>query len=158
MPELNPFESKRQKAILRTKRRKAVAQASDGMVPLENGSTKLTPKILAQRMVKADKLDKTQVRNLETLTFTTNKISDITDWLKRQVGRDDKNKGWGHERIGSDLMAALALLRNDAERIVSQLEPMDNDNDLPRQIHLDLCREYVKHLVAEFLYQKRPKE
>jgi hypothetical protein len=34
------------------------------------------------------KLDKTQVRGLETLASTTDKVSDITDWLKLRVGRD----------------------------------------------------------------------
>jgi hypothetical protein len=46
----------------------------------------------AARLI-ATRVDKTQVRGLETLARTTDRVSDITDWLKLRVGRDSRRKG-----------------------------------------------------------------
>ena len=147
------------------------------------------------------KLDKTQVRGLETLASTTDKVSDITDWLKLRVGRDSGRERWAKEGIGRDLVSKLEGLRRDAKEIVDKLRvgegrvgegrvgegrvgegrvgegrvgegrvgegrvgegrvgegtafayPMDPD--LERQVHLRLCREFLKHLAAHFEYLK----
>jgi hypothetical protein len=111
------------------------------------------------------KLDKTQIRGLETLASTTNKVSDITDWLKLRVGRDSKREGWAKEGIGRDLVNELEGLRNDARRIVDELRAGEGtafaypvDPDLERQVHLRLCREFLKHLAAHFEYLKAEQE
>ncbi len=98
------------------------------------------------------KLDKTQVRGLETLASTTDKVSDITDWLKLRVGRDSGRERWAKEGIGRDLVNELEGLRNDAKKIVQGLSQVDHD--LERQVHLRLCREFLKHLAAHFEYLK----
>jgi len=98
------------------------------------------------------KLDKTQVRGLETLASTTDKVSDITDWLKLRVGRDSGRERWAKEGIGRDLVNELEGLRNDAKKIVQGLSQVDPD--LERQVHLRLCREFLKHLAAHFEYLK----
>ncbi|MCR4407437.1 MAG: hypothetical protein NUW24_11035 [Anaerolineae bacterium] len=109
--------------------------------------------------LKGTKLDKTQVRGLETLASTTDKVSDITDWLKLRVGRDSERKGWAKEGIGRDLLTTLEGLRGDAGKIVAEL-PRDHatDPDLERQVHLRLCREFLKHLAAHFEYLKAERE
>jgi len=111
------------------------------------------------------KLDKTQIRGLETLASTTDKVSDITDWLKLRVGRDSKREGWAKEGIGRDLVNELEGLRNDAKRIVDELRAGEGtafaypvDPDLERQVHLRLCREFLKHLAAHFEYLKAEQE
>jgi len=111
------------------------------------------------------KLDKTQIRGLETLASTTDKVSDITDWLKLRVGRDSKREGWAKEGIGRDLVNELEGLRNDAKRIVDELRAGEGtafaypvDPDLERQVHLRLCREFLKHLAAHFEYLKAERE
>jgi hypothetical protein len=111
------------------------------------------------------KLDKTQIRGLETLASTTDKVSDITDWLKLRVGRDSKREGWAKEGIGRDLVNELEGLRNDARRIVDELRAGEGtafaypvDPDLERQVHLRLCREFLKHLAAHFEYLKAEQE
>jgi hypothetical protein len=107
------------------------------------------------------KLDKTQVHGLETLASTTDKVSDITDWLKLRVGRDSKREGWAKEGIGRDLVSKLEGLRRDAKEIVDKLRVGEGtafayqvDPDLERQVHLRLCREFLKHLAAHFEYLK----
>lgn len=101
-------------------------------------------------------LDKTQVHGLETLAFTTNKVSDVTDWLKLRVGRDEKRNRWAKDGIGRDLLTALEGLREDAHHIVTKIikdyPSTVEDPDLERQVHLRLIREYLKHLRAHFEY------
>jgi hypothetical protein len=111
------------------------------------------------------KLDKTQIRGLETLASTTDKVSDITDWLKLRVGRDSGRDRWAKEGIGRDLVNELEGLRNDARRIVDELRAGEGtafaypvDPDLERQVHLRLCREFLKHLAAHFEYLKAEQE
>jgi hypothetical protein len=102
------------------------------------------------------KLDKTQVRGLETLASTTDKVSDITDWLKLRVGRDSGRERWAKESIGRDLVNELEGLRNDAKKIMQGLG--QGEPDLERQVHLRLCREFLKHLAAHFEYLKAERE
>jgi hypothetical protein len=111
------------------------------------------------------KLDKTQIRGLETLASTTDKVSDITDWLKLRVGRDSGRDRWAKEGIGRDLVNELEGLRNDARRIVDELRAGEGtafaypvDPDLERRVHLRLCREFLKHLAAHFEYLKAEQE
>jgi len=102
-------------------------------------------------------LDKSQIRGLETLAYTTDKVSDVTDWLKVRVGRDSKGKGWAREGIGRDIVNYVTSLRSDAEQIVGRLRKAglspQNDPDLTRRVHLRLIREYLKHLAAHFEYR-----
>jgi len=102
------------------------------------------------------KLDKTQVRGLETLASTTDKVSDITDWLKLRVGRDSGRERWAKESIGRYLVNELEGLRNDAKKIMQGLG--QGEPDLERQVHLRLCREFLKHLAAHFEYLKAEQE
>jgi hypothetical protein len=103
----------------------------------------------------ATKVDKTQVRGLESLACTTDKVSDITDWLKLRVGRDSGRERWAKDGVGRDLLSGLDGLRNDAQKIVAALSKTYSlDTDQERQVHLRLCREFLKHLAAHFEYLK----
>jgi len=111
------------------------------------------------------KLDKTQIRGLETLASTTDKVSDISDWLKLRIGRDSGRDRWAQEGIGRDLVNELEGLRRDAKEIVDKLRVGEGtafahpvDPDLERQVHLRLCREFLKHLAAHFEYLKAERE
>jgi len=99
------------------------------------------------------RLDKTQVRGLESLACTTDKVSDITDWLKLRVGRDSGRDRWAKDGVGRDLLSEFDGLRNDAQKIVAALSKTYSlDTDQERQVHLRLCREFLKHLAAHFEY------
>ena len=142
----------RQERLLRQAVRRSVAQASDAL------ATEV--KAPAESLAKAPKLDTTQVRKLENLAYSTDKVSDITDWLKRQIGRSDHGERWRYDQAGLMVLDALTALRRQAESIVKDLRSSGRygaaiDDDLPRQVHLELCREYVKHLTAEFLYRSK---
>lgn len=135
-----------QQVALRVALERAIARASD--------SYDQRAWEYAGRLTEAPKLDKTQVRGLEVLASTTDKVSDITDWLKLRVGRDSKCEGWAKEGVGRDLVMTLEGLRNDAQKIIAELRSYATDPDLERQVHLRLCREFLKHLAAHFEYLK----
>lgn len=146
--------SQRANAVLRVRLRAAIARASDEQ--LEN----FRPRILAERLSKT-RLEQSQIRNLENLAYTTDKISDITDLLKKLTGRDSRGSRWAQDNIGPELITALEALRAEADNIVDELRDQvsgklggEIDPDLPRQVHLELCREFIKHLTAEFMYRK----
>jgi hypothetical protein len=117
----------------------------------------------AEKLVQTD-LDKTQVRGLETLAYTTDRVSHVFDWLKVRIGRDEKRKRWAKGGIGNKLLIKLEELRDDAQDLAIQVReshPLpEKGNDLERQVHLRLIREYLKHLAAhfEYEYEKRRRE
>lgn len=142
---------KRDHALLRVALRGAIARASDEQLEQSR------PRLLAERLAKT-KLDNSQIRNLENLAYTTDKVSDIMDLLKKLVGRDSRGRGWASDNLGQEVIAALAALRAEADQIVKNIPDRLRgaiDDDLPRRVHLDLCREFVKHLTAAFMYHKR---
>jgi hypothetical protein len=143
-------DRERRERFLRQAVRQRVARASEALAS--------DMKAPAESLAKAPKLDKTQVRKLENLAYSTDKVSDITDWLKRQIGRSDHRERWRYEHAGVTVLDGLSALRRQAENIVKELCSNEKysaiiNDDLPRQVHLELCREYVRHLAAEFLYR-----
>ena len=103
---------------------------------------------VAEAMVQA-KLNNAQIKGLQTLAYTTDKVSDVVDWIKIRVGRESK---W--TIIGPRLLGILHQeLKQDASKIVSELgEKSDLPDDVRRQIHLNLIREYLTHVSAHFEY------
>jgi hypothetical protein len=147
----NDDRQKRNRSLLRVALRAAIAQVSDEQIAQGK------PRAFASRSTKTN-LENSQFRNLENLAYTTDKVSDITDLLKKSIGRDTKNQRWAKDKIGEELIGALDALRAKADEIVTNLHiNLSNmtDPDLPRRVHLELCREFIKHLTAEFIYRKR---
>ena len=156
--------NKQQSFLLRAALKIEIARLSDeiALTETEEGerspdlSAVPAPALLAEEMMKAD-IKTSQVRNLETIAYTSDKISDITDLLKKVVGRDTKSEHWGKGQVGKRIIQALEELRKTARTIASALKqryPQAFDDDLARRVHLALCREYIKHLAAHYLYQK----
>lgn len=151
MKDAQQVIAERQRALLEAAVRAAIARASDEKLGRQEHES------LAERMSRL--VETAQVRGLENVAFTTDKVSDITDLIKRSVGRDRKRQGWAKENLGSDLLKALKELRTEAERIVDDLPDAlsaAKDSDLPRRVHLELCRELVKHLAGDYLFRKAP--
>jgi len=156
MSDTQKLTGDEQRQLLRVALRAAIARASDEQLE------EARPRQLAEQLAKTD-LDKSQIRNLENLAYTTDKISDITDLLKKQIGRDTKGQRWAKDGVGVEIIGALEALRGAADAIVKETRESERysdviDADLPRRVHLELCREFVKHLAAEFMYRKRERE
>lgn len=120
---------------LRMWHRREIARVSDGYYH--------HAELLARRM--QEQLKTTQVRNLENIAYSTDKVSDIFDLIKKQVGR----RQWPFA-LGQALLEALSERQAEARQIAQVIN--DKDTDLPRRTYLLLCREYVKHLAAHFIY------
>ena len=155
MTEQTSSESvERQKQQLLADLRHRVAQESDHMAD--------NARQLAGRLaeIPRDRLDKTAVRNIENLAYSTDKVSDLTDLLKKLIGRDIGRQRWARGGVGQSLLSTLEGLRESANRIAGHLKQYEAvyDDDLPRRIHLRLCREYVRHLAANFEYLRVEKE
>lgn len=144
MSEQSPQISK---TILRVERDRLIAQKSDEFA-------RESAREIAISLVGSD-LDKTQVRGLESLAATTDKISEITDWLKIRIGRDAKGVRWSYKGTGHQLLAKMENLRTEAKEIVKELKEYSMGKDFERQVQLQLCREFLKHLSAHFEYEQR---
>jgi len=131
----------------RLRLRQRVAQVSDRFAE-DAGRLAARLESYKDRSSSKPKIALTQVRGLENVAYTTLKVSDITDYVKKQIGR----RRWPLE-LGEDLLAAFDRLQPEVRRIAKDMGVQDKD--LPRQTHLLLCREYVKHLAAHFIYQRR---
>lgn len=131
----------------RLRLRQRVAQVSDN---LAEDAYKLAVRFegYKDRGSSKPKITITQVRSLENVAYTTPKVSDVTDYVKKQIGRAH----WPLD-LGEDMLAAFDRLQPEARRIAQGIDRQDDD--LPRQVHLLLCREYIKHLAAHFIYQRR---
>ena len=110
---------------------------------------------LADLAVSAE-LRTAQVRNLETLAYSTDKVSDLLDLLKKLIGRSNPDQRWRYQNLGDRMLDALSGLRDEARKIVKVIgetyAPLPED--LERQLHLEVCREYLKHFAAHYLYSR----
>ncbi len=142
---------RRQRQQLLAHQRTLIAHESDTMAN--------SARDLAGRMAQVEKLELGQVRNVETLAASTDKVSDILDLLKKLMGRDGRGERWAQNGVGQTLLNKLEGLRDDAKKIADQLKFYSEayDDDLPRRIHLQLCREYLRHVTANFEYLRREK-
>ena len=105
------------------------------------------------RELTGTKVNKANVRGLESLAWSTESIADILDYIRIRVGRDNRKEGWGKKEIGIRLADKLEKLRKDAEKFYSNKKP--EDGDAVRRLHLDLCREFIKHLTALYEYYQK---
>ena len=108
--------------------------------------------------LRAAGLDKAQVHGLENIAYSTDRLSDIYDFLKKQTGRPGKlGQKWQYENVGPDLLSALSSLGREANQIATAVRaeyPEAIDDDAARRIHLELCREYLKHVAAHYQYSE----
>jgi hypothetical protein len=147
MNEQKQLTPEQQKTMARLAIQRAVAQASDALFVQAQGP--------GEKLRKA-KLDTGQIRNLENIAYSTDRLSDIYDFLKRQMGRPgDLGKKWQYQGVGQDLLNTLADLHKSAREIVGEVRreySQGVDEDTERRVHLMLCREYLKHVAAHYLY------
>lgn len=101
------------------------------------------------RQLAAAGVEKASVRGLEALAWSTDSIADILDYIHLRTGRQH---GWGTDQLGINLVKTLEKLRSDADLFVARHQIAEADAG--RQLHLDLCREFIKHLTAFYEFHK----
>lgn len=96
--------------------------------------------------------NKSQMRNLENVANSANKVTDIFNYIKRQTGKDRDSKNWNKESFGRDLLERLSRIKEDkGEQIYQSLSVEDEETKI--LINLKLIREFVSQMVVHFEYK-----
>ncbi len=98
------------------------------------------------------KLKNNSVRGLESLAWSTDSIVDILDYIRIRAGRDRGRHEWANNGVGVRLADFLKGLDTHAEEFYKTDQPETGDD--VRQLHLELCREFIKHLTALYEFHK----
>ena len=86
-----------------------------------------------------------QIRNLEQITCSATRFTDIEDFVKNQMGKEkiDERK-W--KKLGGEVLQQLRHLREKSEAL-------DTDPYNQMALRLHLARGWVRAVVSEYLYQ-----
>lgn len=100
---------------------------------------------------------RSQVAGLETIANSATRVADILDFIKRQTGRAKRDQKWRYGKFGENLLEKLdQRLRKDAQAIFENVQRDITSHQLheddQRRIHILLCREFIRHLSAHYLY------
>lgn len=96
---------------------------------------------------------KTQLNNLLNVANSSMKVTDIIDYIKRQIGHG--NRGFEKDSFGDELIHYLYNdLKNVRNSISSELSELDIDEYQLQQIHLLLCRQFINSLVIHYNYRR----
>lgn len=141
MPSIDVYE---------IRRRAFVAQKGDEYA-IETGSGTGKAHQLAKSFA-ATKIKNNGMRGLESLAWSTESVADILDFIRIRVGRD---KEWGKQNLGKELSNFLENIpqQGDFKTFVKKFSNLDRSNQ--RELHLELCRVFIKHLVAHFEFYKK---
>lgn len=86
-----------------------------------------------------------QVRNLQQITCSAMRFADIEDFVKNQMGKEDKkNPKW--RKLGDEVLKALEELRNTSQQF-------DTDPVNQMALRLRLARGWVRAVVSQYLYK-----
>jgi hypothetical protein len=92
---------------------------------------------------------KSQMKNLENIANSTMKVSDVFDYIKKQVARYDE---WQSNNFGVGLLRFLQEnLRRDTDNLIAGLEWTPDEIE-KQKIYLLLIREFVRQMVIHYEY------
>lgn len=87
----------------------------------------------------------TQIRNLQQITCSATRFADIEDFVKNQMGKEDKReKKW--RVLGDTVLKELKQLRDKSCEL-------DTDPNNQMAVRLRLARGWVRAVVSQYLYQ-----
>jgi len=99
---------------------------------------------------------KSQVRNLESIANSTLKVSDVLDYIKKQVGRENPRKPvWTKDEFGRLL---LEKLENDLGKVAEELTKDAAEGARPRerqQVHIQLIQQFVRQTAAQYEFSRK---
>ena len=97
---------------------------------------------------------RSQMTNLENIANSTLKVTDVLDYIKKQVARADKNKMWRKDNFGTKLKKYIEeSLRKRREEICTILENVEEDSVEGQRIYLNLIRQFVGQLAVHYEYR-----
>ena len=144
---------------LELQRRRFVAQKGDEYaIPDSKDDRRGLANQFAKELANT-KVDKANIHGLETLAWSTESIADILDYIRVRVGRDSNKRSWAKGGVVVRLAKVLERdIRKDAEAFYK--DKTVYHSDAIRQLHLELCREFISHLrsLYEFYKAQRGKD
>ena len=97
---------------------------------------------------------RSQMTNLESIANSTLKVTDVLDYIKKQVARDDRHQTWRKNNFGKQLKDYIEQsLRARRQEICGKLESVEENSSEGQRIYLSLVREFVSQLVVHYEYQ-----
>ena len=91
---------------------------------------------------------RSQITGLESQANSTQKITDVLDYLKLRTARQ---KEWRQENLGRDLLAYLETdLRKARDKIGALPDMTTLDASQKQEVYLLLIRAFVAHLAAQY--------
>ena len=84
-----------------------------------------------------------QIRNLENITCSATRFTDIEDFVKNQMGKERTDE-W--KTLGGGVLQQLKELRDKSQEL-------DGDPYIQMALRLHLARGWVRAVVGEYLYQ-----
>jgi hypothetical protein len=99
---------------------------------------------------------RSQITGLESLANSSIKVSDVLDYIKKQVGKDsDKSEKqtWRKNDFGKKLLEYLEVnLRRQLGTL--SLSPPSTDKAEQQRVYLMMIREFVRQLSAHYEYAR----
>ncbi len=93
---------------------------------------------------------RSQLTNLENIANSTLKVTDVLDYIKKQIARLDM---WRKDNFGDKLKKYIEQsLRKRREEICGRLKIEENSSE-GQKIYLNLIREFVRQLVVHYEYR-----
>ena len=89
-----------------------------------------------------------QIRNLENITCSATRFTDIEDFVKNQMGKErtDERNPPKWKALGGEVLQQLKQLRDKSQEL-------DADLYIQMALRLHLARGWVNAVVGEYLYQ-----
>ena len=98
----------------------------------------------------------TQVRNLQQMACSATRFADIEDFVKNQIGIEEKNKQqW--RKLGDNVLKGLKELRDTSQTLVPDDATDENktfESGVKQMaVRLRLARGWVRAVVSAYLYE-----
>lgn len=148
------------------KRMKIIIRVNE-QAELFYGKAQELGKIAAQSFNSMNKAEETrhrsQMTGLENIADTTLKVSDVLDYIKKQIAR---RKGWttiiAGQSFGESLKTYIEKdLKNAVDKVCEGVDiknATEQDTRDRQRIHLDLTRQLVRQIVVHYEYALSPDE
>jgi len=92
---------------------------------------------------------RTQINSLENIALSTLKVSDVLDYIKKQIARDEK---WRVNDFGNLLKKHIETQLLEARDDICEKVTVDKNSAEAQQIYLALIREFIRQIVVNYQY------
>ena len=97
---------------------------------------------------------RSQMTNLENIANSTLKVTNVLDYIKKQVAKDGRRQTWRKNNFGERLKDYIEQsLRARRREICGKLESVEENTSEGQRIYLSLIRAFVSQLVVHYEYQ-----